>query len=136
MPREVIEYCISCCRNGASGANFQPWHFEAVSDSAVKHQIRIAAENEEKEFYAYGAPKAWLEALSSLGTDSKKPFLEIAPWLIAIFAQPFRIVASHKHSASVSPPALSGFTFTVRSEASEGRSAVVSQLSSAQMGIE
>ena len=76
----------------------QPWHFVAVSDPVVKHQIRIAVEKKEKEFYAHRAPKAWLEALAPLGTDSNKPFLEIAPWLIAVFAQPFRILADGTRS--------------------------------------
>lgn len=92
VPRELIESCLGAAGTAPSGANLQPWHFVAVSDPAVKHAIRIAAEKEEKEFYAHRAPKAWLEALTLLGTDSNKPFLEIAPWLIAIFAQPFRIL--------------------------------------------
>jgi iodotyrosine deiodinase len=92
VPREVIEYCIRAAGTAPSGANLQPWHFVAVSNPVVKHEIRLAAEKEEKEFYAQRAPKAWLEALAPLGTDSNKPFLEIAPWLIAVFAQPFRIL--------------------------------------------
>jgi nitroreductase len=64
----------------------------AVSDPTIKHEIRIGAETEEKEFYQRRAPKAWLEALAPIGTDWNKPFLEEAPWLIAIFAQPFRIL--------------------------------------------
>src|SRR6058998_1573495 len=91
VPREVIEYCIRAAGTAPSGANLQPWHFVAVSDPAIKHEIRVAAEKEEKEFYEKRAPKAWLEALAPLGTDSNKPFLEIAPWLIAVFAQPFRM---------------------------------------------
>jgi nitroreductase len=92
VSREVIEYCIRAAGTAPSGANLQPWHFVAVSDPMIKHQIRVAAEKEEKEFYEHRAPKAWLEALAPLGTDSNKPFLEIAPWLIAVFAQPFRIL--------------------------------------------
>jgi len=92
VPREVIEYCIRAAGTAPNGANLQPWHFVAVSDPAVKREIRIAAEAEEKEFYERRAPKAWLEALAPLGTDWHKPFLEAAPWLIAIFAQPFRIL--------------------------------------------
>jgi iodotyrosine deiodinase len=95
---EVIEYCIRAAGTAPSGANLQPWHFVAVSDPVVKHQIRIAAEKEEKKFYAHRAPKAWLEALAPLGTDSNKPFLEIAPWLIAVFAQPFRILTDGTRS--------------------------------------
>jgi iodotyrosine deiodinase len=98
VPREVIENCIRAGGTAPSGANLQPWHFVAISDPVVKHKIRIAAENEEKEFYTHRAPKAWLEALAPLGTDSNKPFLEIAPWLIAVFAQPFRILADGTRS--------------------------------------
>ena len=93
VTREVIEYCLRAAGTAPSGANLQPWHFAAVSDPAVKHEIRVAAEAEEKEFYEKRAPKAWLDALAPLGTDSRKPFLEIAPWLIAVFAQPVRILA-------------------------------------------
>lgn len=92
VAREVIEYCIRAAGTAPSGANLQPWHFVAVSDPAIKREIRVAAEAEEKEFYQRRAPKAWLEALAPIGTDSRKPFLEIAPWLIAVFAQPLRIL--------------------------------------------
>jgi|SRR5438552_453213 len=98
VPREVIEYCIRAAGTAPSGANLQPWHFVAVSDPAVKHEIRVAAEAEEKEFYEDRAPKDWLEALAPIGTDSRKPFLEIAPWLIAVFAQPFRVRADGTRS--------------------------------------
>src|SRR5207302_1384110 len=87
---------VVCMSQGArtepSGANLQPWQFVAVNDPKVKQEIRVAAEAEEKEFYEHRAPKAWLDALAVLGTDWQKPFLEIAPWLIAVFAQPFRIL--------------------------------------------
>jgi nitroreductase len=92
VPRELIEHCIRAAGTAPSGANLQPWHFVAVNDPNVKHEIRVAAEAEEKEFYEHRAPKAWLDALAALGTDWEKPFLEIAPWLIAVFAQPFRIL--------------------------------------------
>ena len=67
----------------------QPWHFVAVTDPAVKERIRDAAEAEEKEFYEHRASPEWLEALAPLGTDEHKPFLETAPWLIAVFAQKY-----------------------------------------------
>ncbi|MCH7741296.1 MAG: hypothetical protein IIB71_01370 [Proteobacteria bacterium] len=35
------------------------------------------------------APQEWLDALAPLGTDSNKPFLETAPYLIAIFQERF-----------------------------------------------
>ncbi len=92
VPREVIENCLRVAGSAPNGANLQPWHFVAVNDAALKHEIRIAAEEEESEFYAHRAPNEWLEALAALGTDAEKPFLEKAPWLIAIFAQPYRIL--------------------------------------------
>ena len=90
VPRAVIEDCLAAAGSAPSGANLQPWHFVAVADPALKHEIRVAAEAEEREFYEHRAPKAWIEALAPIGTDSNKPFLEIAPWLIAVFSQPYR----------------------------------------------
>jgi len=87
VPREVIENCIKTARTAPSGANMQPWHFVIISDPKIKMQIRVAAEKEEKEFYETRAPKEWLEALAPLGTDNNKPYLEKAPYLIAIFMQ-------------------------------------------------
>ncbi len=92
VPREVIERCLRTAGSAPNGANLQPWHFVAVGDAALKHEIRVAAEAEEREFYEHRAPNEWLEALAALGTDAQKPFLETAPWLIAIFSQPYRIL--------------------------------------------
>jgi nitroreductase len=89
VPRSVIEQCIRAAGSAPSGANHQPWHFVAVSDSRLKREIRSAAEAEEREFYGGRAPQEWLEELAPLGTDAHKPFLETAPWLIAIFAERF-----------------------------------------------
>ncbi len=87
VPRDIIEACIWAAGSAPSGANRQPWHFVAISDPATKARIREAAEAEEREFYRSRAPDEWLEALAPLGTDEHKPFLETAPWLIAIFAE-------------------------------------------------
>lgn len=92
VPREIVEHCIRAAGTAPSGANLQPWHFVAINDPAIKRRIRVAAERAEKEFYEHRAPKAWLEALAPLGTNWQKPFLETAPWLIAVFVQPFRIL--------------------------------------------
>jgi nitroreductase len=89
VPKEVIDNCILAAGTAPSGANLQPWHFVVVSDPKIKKQIRKAAEEEEKEFYSKRAPKEWLDALAPLGTDEHKPFLEKAPFLIAIFAKSF-----------------------------------------------
>ena len=85
IDKEIIENCIKVAGTAPSGANMQPWHFVIISDPVIKNKIRIAAEKEEKEFYKNRAPKEWLEALSPLGTDDKKSYLEVAPYLIAIF---------------------------------------------------
>jgi len=87
VPREIIEDCVRAAGSAPSGANLQPWHFVAVSDPAVKREIRLAAEEEEAAFYAHRASEEWLAALAPFGTDARKPFLETAPWLIAIFEQ-------------------------------------------------
>ncbi len=87
VPREIIETAIRTAGTAPSGANQQPWHFVAISDPATKRAIREAAEAEEREFYGGRASDEWLDALAPLGTDASKPFLETAPWLIAVFAQ-------------------------------------------------
>lgn len=87
VPRKVIEEYLLTAGTAPNGANLQPWYFVVVSDPKVKHEIRLAAEDEEAEFYHRRAPKEWLEALASLGTDEHKPFLDIAPYLIAIFGK-------------------------------------------------
>jgi iodotyrosine deiodinase len=86
VPRSVIEACLEAASSAPSGAHLQPWHFVVVSDPGLKRRIREAAEGAEQEFYAT-APDEWLEALAPLGTDAHKPYLETAPYLIAIFAQ-------------------------------------------------
>ncbi len=87
VPRAVIEEAIRTAASAPSGANKQPWHFVAVGDPDLKRQIRSAAEEEERAFYAGRAGERWLADLAPLGTDAKKPFLEIAPWLIVCFQQ-------------------------------------------------
>lgn len=87
VPREIIQECLLAAGSAPSGANMQPWHFVVVSDHELKRQIRIAAEKEEHEFYRRRAPQEWLKALEPLGTDEHKPFLETAPYLIAIFSR-------------------------------------------------
>lgn len=89
VEREVIENCIRAAGTAPNGANLQPWHFVVIADVDIKSQIREAAEEEERQFYESRAPKEWLEALKPLGTDWRKPFLEVAPYLIAIFAQSY-----------------------------------------------
>lgn len=87
VDRSVIEKCIAAAGTAPNGANHQPWHFAAIHDPATKRKVRELAEAEERAFYDGRASDEWLDALSPLGTDEHKPYLETAPWLIAIFAQ-------------------------------------------------
>lgn len=92
VPRDLIETALRAAGTAPSGANLQPWHFAVVSGTQAKRRIREAAEAEEKEFYERRAPEEWLKALEPLGTDSDKPFLETAPYLIAVFVQKFAVL--------------------------------------------
>ena len=89
--REIIENCVKAAGTAPNGANLQPWHFAIVQDPAVKSEIRAAAEVEEREFYEGKAPRAWLDALAPLGTNSIKPFLEMAPYLIVVFSKSYDV---------------------------------------------
>ena len=89
VPLDIIETALLAGGTAPSGANLQPWHFAVVSGADTKKKIREAAEVEEREFYAHRASAEWLAALEPLGTESDKPFLEKAPYLIAVFLQKF-----------------------------------------------
>ncbi len=89
VPRDIIEDAIRAAGTAPSGANLQPWHFVVISGTETKKRIRVAAEAEEKEFYEHRASAEWLAALEPLGTDTNKPFLETAPYLIVVFLQKF-----------------------------------------------
>ncbi|MEN7343391.1 MAG: nitroreductase family protein [Pseudomonadota bacterium] len=91
VPREVIENCLKVANTAPSGANMQPWHFAVISNPEIKAKVREAAEAEEREFYEHRASDEWLDALKKFGTDANKPFLETAPYLIAIFMQKFSL---------------------------------------------
>jgi nitroreductase len=85
VPLETIQWICRTAGTAPSGAHKQPWRFVCVNDPALKREIRVAAEAEEHEFYTRRASREWLADLSPLGTDTNKPFLEIAPWLIIVF---------------------------------------------------
>jgi len=91
VPEAVIAACIATAGGAPSGANHQPWHFAAIADPAMKARIRDAAEEEERAFYSGGAGDEWLAALEPIGTGAEKPHLEIAPWLIVVFAQRYGV---------------------------------------------
>jgi iodotyrosine deiodinase len=92
VAREVIEDCLLAAGSAPSGANMQPWSFVVVADPEVKHRIREAAEKEEYNFYHGQGEQEWLDALSALGTNEQKPFLETVPYLIVIFAQMYGVL--------------------------------------------
>lgn len=87
VPQEIIAQCVAAAGTAPSGANHQPWFFSCVGSAEKKQEIRQAAETEEREFYSGRAAQDWLDALAPIGTDADKPYMEIAPWLICIFAQ-------------------------------------------------
>ena len=89
VPRDIIETALRAANTAPSGANLQPWHFAVISGPKTKRRIREAAEIEEREFYEHRASQEWLAALEPLGTDDQKPFLETAPYLIAVFLQKY-----------------------------------------------
>jgi nitroreductase len=86
VARETIEWIVRAAGTAPSGANKQPWRFVCVQDPELKRRIRLGAEEEERAFYAQRAGERWLADLEPLGTDASKEYLEVAPWLIAVFA--------------------------------------------------
>ncbi|MGH1370730.1 MAG: nitroreductase family protein [Cellvibrionaceae bacterium] len=84
---EIIDNAIRAAATAPSGANKQPWHFVVISNAEIKKAIREAAEEEERAFYGGRATESWLADLKQFGTDSEKPFLEVAPYLIAVFLE-------------------------------------------------
>jgi nitroreductase len=85
VPIELIELAVATAGTAPSGANMQPWRFVVVRDPEIKRRIRAGAEEEERLSYGGRMPERWLRRLAPLGTDWHKPFLEIAPYLIAVF---------------------------------------------------
>jgi iodotyrosine deiodinase len=87
VDKKIIENCLLTAGTAPSGANHQPWHFAAINSSTVKQKVREQAEAHERGFYEGRAGEQWLQDLKPLGTDASKPYLELAPWLIAVFSQ-------------------------------------------------
>lgn len=97
VPRDLIEKVIAIGHTAPSGANRKPWRFVAVDDPVIKHEIRIAAEAEERESYEHRMPAEWLAALEPLGTGPEKPFLEVAPWLVVLFRIDWEEIGGKRH---------------------------------------
>jgi len=73
VPEDVIQNYIRTAGSAPSGANHQPWHFVAIHNPAIKHEMRLAAEAEEEKFYAGGGGDDWIKALEPIGTHADKP---------------------------------------------------------------
>jgi len=117
VSRETIEWIVRTACSAPSGANKQPWQFVAVQDPSLKKQIREAAEEEERKFYAERASERWLEDLKPLGTDDVKEYLEIAPWLIIVFAVGSGDEGKQHYYVSESVGLASGFLLTAAHQA-------------------
>ena len=98
VPKEVIENIIKSASTAPSGAHKQPWTFCAVSNSELKTKIRFAAEEEERENYASRMSERWQQDLAPLGTDTHKPFIEDAPWIIVVFKRVYEHEGNEKHN--------------------------------------
>ncbi len=98
VPRDIIETVIAVGHSAPSGANRKPWRFVVIDDPAMKREIRLAAEAEERESYGRRMPQEWLDALEPIGTDHNKPFLEIAPWLVVLFRIDWEEIAGQRVS--------------------------------------
>ena len=122
VPRDLIEGALAAAGTAPSGANHQRWHFAVVSGPETKRRIREAAEVEEPEFYEHRAPTEWLEALAPLGTDSNKPFLEKAPYLIAIFQQSHGLLSDGRKVKHYYPTESTGIAWGTTSPNPEDRS--------------
>jgi len=99
VPRELLTRVLEIAHSAPSGANRKPWRFCVVGDPALKQEIRVAAEAEERESYAHRMPQEWLDALEPIGTDWHKPFLEIAPWLVVVFRVDWEVVGGQKYKS-------------------------------------
>ncbi len=91
FPKEIINNLVQTASTAPSGAHKQPWTFCIVSDASIKSRIRVAAEKEEFKSYQGRMSEEWIEDLKPLGTDWKKPFLEIAPYLIIVFKKAYDV---------------------------------------------
>lgn len=96
VPLDVLAECVRTAASAPSGANLQPWTFVVVTDAAKKREIRLEAEREERESYERRMTEEWKRELEPLGTDWRKPFLETAPALIAVFRHAWRRVGGEK----------------------------------------
>jgi len=90
FPIEVLEKCVLAAGTAPSGANLQPWSYVIVSSSELKAAIRDSVEREEEINYARRMRDSWKQDLAHLGTNSSKPYLEEAPYIVCVFKHTHR----------------------------------------------
>lgn len=98
VPKEVIRQLLMTASTAPSGAHKQPWTFCAISSADLKAKIRVAAEKEEFDSYNGRMTPEWLEDLAPLGTDWRKPFLDVAPWIIVVFRRAYDLKEGKKRN--------------------------------------
>lgn len=96
IPDGVLEHIVLTAGTAPSGAHKQPWFFAIVTDPDIKHAIREAAEAEEKLNYEQRFTEEWKEDLAPFGTDDVKPYLDIAPAILVVFKESYRVVDGEK----------------------------------------
>ena len=92
VPDEIINTIIKTAGTAPSGANKQPWKFCIVKNQRIKHQIREAAEKEEKRNYEERFSDTLKNDLKPLNTSFIKEFLDKAPVLIVLFKENYSLV--------------------------------------------
>ncbi|AXT19700.1 nitroreductase family protein [Flavobacteriaceae bacterium AU392] len=98
VSKTIIENIIKTASTAPSGAHKQPWTFCAISNQELKSKIRLAAEIEERETYSNRMSERWRKDLAPLGTDTNKPFIEDAPWVIVVFKRVYEYEDDVKHN--------------------------------------
>ncbi|HET9918412.1 MAG TPA: nitroreductase family protein [Ktedonobacteraceae bacterium] len=103
VPFELIENAIATAATAPSGANQQPWRFVVVRDPELKRRMREIVEQEERESYEHRFPPEWLSALTPLGTDWHKEFIEIVPYVIVAFKEDYGLKPVEQEDQTETP---------------------------------
>ncbi|OPX42375.1 coenzyme F420:L-glutamate ligase [Ruminiclostridium hungatei] len=83
VPREMVEYFISCAANAPSGCDSQCWHFIAVDSRELIDKLADAAAEAARLFYSEGYSGATPEFLHS--REKAVSFFRNAPLVIFVF---------------------------------------------------
>ncbi len=83
VPREDIEYFISCAVNAPSGCDSQCWHFVAVENKELITELGNETAKAAREFYGSGYSGATEEFLTA--REKAVSFFKNAPLVIFVF---------------------------------------------------